>query len=57
MKDIERGYLQLLIKVEKNNGNKFCPTTLDLNCMYCMYFMSNKTNVRHRCVYVNWKVK
>lgn len=28
MKDIEREYLQLLIKVEKNNSNKFCPATL-----------------------------
>ena len=28
MKDIEREYLQLLIKVEKNSSNKFCPATL-----------------------------
>ena len=34
---------------------------LHLSCGTCIYFMSNETPTkaptRHRCIYVNWKVK
>ena len=44
-------------KIRCSSSHCTAMSLLHLSCNYCMYFMSNKTNVRHRCIYVNWKVK
>ena len=55
-----RDYLQDKIRC---NSSTHCTamSLLHLSCNYCMYFMSNETPTkaptRHRCIYVNWKVK
>ena len=55
-----RDYIQDKIRC---NSSTHCTamSLLHLSCNYCIYFMSNetptKTPTRHRCIYVNWKVK
>ena len=48
-------------KIRCSSSHCTAMTLLHLNCNYCMYFMSNETPTkaptRHRCIYVNWKVK
>lgn len=44
-------------ELQCNNIHCTAMTLLHLNCGYCIYFMSNKTTTRHRCTYMNWKVK
>ena len=48
-------------KIRSSSAYCTVMSLLHLNCMYCIYFMSNETSTkaptRHRCIYVNWKVK
>ena len=54
-----RDYLQ--DKIRCSSSHCTAMSLLHLSCNYCMYFMSNETPTkaptRHRCIYVNWKVK
>lgn len=47
------------LKYEPQCDNMHCTyiNSLHLHCGYCIYFMNNKANTRHRCTYMNWKVK
>ena len=48
-------------KIRGSSSHCTAMSLLHLSCNYCIYFMSNETPTkaptRHRCIYVNWKVK